>query len=487
MTAQMPSSIAPSPWLALRGPLAEQAKASASHEIEAMVSATVEGLGAVGAASRLAPRLGDDLVTIVVTLFNCAPYVDICVASLLAQSHPNLEVVLVDDGSHDATYEVALRIARQQPCVRVLRTLRNAGTYVAKNLGLTEARGRYVTFQDCDDLSHPTRLAVQLQALRADPDRAAVSCHYARIDEDTGRVLTNRGERSRPGLISLMIDWPRVRAGVGFFDSVRVNADDEFKTRIRRAFGERAIVELPDCHYYALLRQDGLTMAGHTANDIGATDLKSFLAPVRQRYTAAFQAWHRESAATALYVDFPGGPRPFPSPVSIDPFHGARFAANALLLPAAERPGLEAAMARDDGFYASFFSLVVLLTNDAGSAGQDGPRTRGLPPTRIQDARKTPDKLFKEVADLLGGGAVLLLDRVADLNRLTPDRLRRALYTLMSSRPRAALVSFNELPSLYVPLEAMDVSRSRFVDGGGDLMRAATLTALKSGGELVFQ
>jgi hypothetical protein len=484
LPSRAPALLAAAPWCALRPQLERQAAGRGAGTIEADVLATVQGLDR--ACVPAAPAGDAPLVSVIVTLYDCAPHVASCVASLKAQTHPAVEVILVDDCSHDDTCEVARTLARTYPGVVVLRTQRNAGTYVAKNLGLTMARGRYVSFQDCDDLSHPERLARQLAALRAEPARVATSCHYARIDEDSGELLLNRGERSRPGLISLMIDWPRVRDAVGFFDSVRVNADDEFKTRIRRVFGPGALAELPECHYFALLRQDGLTMTGHTANNIGSTELRLFLAPVRQRYTASFQHWHRAAAPAALAIEFPALRRPFPAPVSIDAFHGGRFAANALLVGRAQAAALALALPPLAGFVRRFFTQVVLLDEADAAEAADTPAELGGLPLQALRRQATPDKTLKELADLLGGGAVLMLDRAEDLAALGPDRLRRAMYTMMSARPRPVVVAFDDRPASYLPLEALDVAGTRFDARGPDLARAGLLAVLAAGGRLQF-
>ncbi len=479
-----PTLLAASPWRLLLPRLAEEARDHAPGSIEAELLSTVKALDRPPAAVADA---GLPLVSVVVTLFDCAPHVASCLASLKAQTYPAVEVILVDDCSRDDTWEVARALAGSFADVTVLRTQRNAGTYVAKNLGLTRVRGRYVTFQDCDDLSHPMRIAKQVAALRADPARVASSCHYARIDEDSGELLLNRAERSRAGLISLMIDWPRVRDAVGYFDCVRVNADDEFKTRIRRVFGPAALCELADCHYYALLRSDGLTMSGHTANNIGSTELRHFLAPVRQRYTESFLQWHRQAEPASLVIEFPTLRRPFPAPVSIDAFHGARFTANALMIDHTQADVL--ARRPLGGFTRRFFDQVVLFNDAAdpspGLQSTSGSSLDGIP-VHVLTRQSSTDRTLKALADILGGGAVLMLDRAEDLAGLGQDRLRRAMYTMMGERPRPVAVAFDDHAAAYLPLETLDVAGTRFDAEGDDLIRAGTLALLAAGGRLHF-
>jgi glycosyltransferase involved in cell wall biosynthesis len=102
-------------------------------------------------------------VTVVVPTFNVEAYVEDCLGSVLAQSLPEWECVVVDDGSTDGTVQRVGRIA--DPRIRVLEQA-NQGVSVARNTGLAQARGAYVLFLDGDDRLHPQalrRLAAELE------------------------------------------------------------------------------------------------------------------------------------------------------------------------------------------------------------------------------------------------------------------------------------------------------------------------------------
>jgi len=474
------------PWVHLCDRVNGLAKGKPEHSIEEALRLTLETLRA---SSKMPAMPMDDVlprVSVIVTLYNCASYVVSCVASIKAQSYRAIELILIDDCSTDSTYRTAMGMARVWPDIKVFQTHRNSGTYVAKNLGLIHASGRYITFQDCDDLSHPERIGIQLRALQSSTELIASTSQYARIDENTAEVLLNRGERARQGLISLMIDWPRVREKVGFFDSVRVNADDEYKTRIKKSFGAHSIVELPECLYYALLRQDGLTMVGHTANNIGSSDMKKFLAPVRQHYTAAFKEWHADTSKKSWVVEFPSVRRPFPAPVSIDAFFGVRFSALALLIEGRESMTLNLILERSAEIARRLITHVVIIDRrHQGELKGLPPQIAGIPLIELE-RQCTPDENMKQLADALAGGAVLLLDDPIDLENLLGDRLRKALYLMMSHRPKPVVVAFPGCAAACVPLEAIDVARVKFDGSRPDLIRSSTLTTLRVGGKLIF-
>ncbi|OFP16917.1 hypothetical protein HMPREF2976_10485 [Corynebacterium sp. HMSC077D10] len=104
------------------------------------------------------------LVSIIVPAYNVAEYIESCLNSLLAQTHEEIEVVVVDDGSTDQTAAVCAAVARRDARVRVIAQP-NAGVSASRNRGVQEARGKYVCFVDSDDAAHPDMVARLLAAL----------------------------------------------------------------------------------------------------------------------------------------------------------------------------------------------------------------------------------------------------------------------------------------------------------------------------------
>ena len=110
---------------------------------------------------------GEPLVSVVIPCFNQGHYLGEAIESVLAQTHRELELIVVDDGSADNSYEVAARY----PGVRRLRQ-RNSGVAVARNRGLAESRGAYAVFLDADDRLLPNALAVGVNELMSNPQAA---------------------------------------------------------------------------------------------------------------------------------------------------------------------------------------------------------------------------------------------------------------------------------------------------------------------------
>jgi len=114
-----------------------------------------------------------DLVSIVIPNHNLGRFVGEAIDSALDQSHPDVEVIVVDDGSAD---DSVLRI-RSLPAYRsgrfCLIEQANAGVSRARNAGAARARGSYLVFLDADDVLEPTYVARCIAALRDAPDSVA--------------------------------------------------------------------------------------------------------------------------------------------------------------------------------------------------------------------------------------------------------------------------------------------------------------------------
>ena len=119
------------------------------------------------------------LVSVVIPCFNQARFLGDAIESALAQTYTPVEIVVVDDGSTDDTAAVAARF----PGVRYVRR-ENGGLSAARNTGLRESRGAYLTFLDADDLLLPRAIEVALDRLEASPECAFVSGRFRYVDAD---------------------------------------------------------------------------------------------------------------------------------------------------------------------------------------------------------------------------------------------------------------------------------------------------------------
>lgn len=105
------------------------------------------------------------LISVVMPVLNAAPWLGEAIGSILAQTHGELELIVVDDGSEDASRDIAADFARRDPRVKTLSLARDPQSTTsgrAANAGIRLAAGSFVARMDADDIALPGRLAAQL-------------------------------------------------------------------------------------------------------------------------------------------------------------------------------------------------------------------------------------------------------------------------------------------------------------------------------------
>lgn len=134
----------------------------------------------------------EELVSVIIPACNAAAFIADTLASALAQTYRSLEVVVVDDGSTDATADVVAAVAARDSRVCLLRQ-QNRGVAAARNLGIERCRGTLIAPLDADDLWHPDKIARQVAAMdRGGPSVGMVYAWSSLIDEKN-RVVVPAG------------------------------------------------------------------------------------------------------------------------------------------------------------------------------------------------------------------------------------------------------------------------------------------------------
>lgn len=250
---------------------------------------------------------GGDLVSVILPVFNPDQSLVTSARSILAQTWRSLELLLCDDGSTSGR-AVIDEVAALDDRVRVLRSEHNAGTYSARNRGLTMARGRYLTFQDADDFSHAERIERQVAVLQ---ERGAIATLSHSVRASTRLELTALGRSAlRVNLSSLLFDGSAVLPALGGFDSVRKAADTEFVRRIEARFSPASVTVLAEPLAVVQTRPDSLSR-----NDFGMLRRS----PAREAYRVGFEGWHAQiaSGAASARLERPArAPFPAPAPIS---------------------------------------------------------------------------------------------------------------------------------------------------------------------------
>lgn len=131
-------------------------------------------------------KLKTGRVTVLMAAYNRADFLERSVTSCLGQQYPDVEVVVLDDGSQDRTAEILRNMQKRsgEERLRVIRSERNHGTCQTLNRGLQEIRGEFFQFLDSDDFLHPEKIKNQIAALRQSGAEAAV-CGFRYVDGKT--------------------------------------------------------------------------------------------------------------------------------------------------------------------------------------------------------------------------------------------------------------------------------------------------------------
>ncbi len=107
----------------------------------------------------------DILISVIVPVYKAEEKLDRCVESIVGQTHRNLEIILVDDGSPDSSPEICDKWALRDSRIKVIHK-KNAGASSARNAGLSVATGEYVAFVDSDDWIKPDMYSSLLEDVR---------------------------------------------------------------------------------------------------------------------------------------------------------------------------------------------------------------------------------------------------------------------------------------------------------------------------------
>lgn len=130
-------------------------------------------------------------VSVIIPACNCGPYIDDCLQSVVSQSgNFRLEIVLVDDGSTDATPAIIAEYKGAYPGIIKVISQQNSGQSVARNHGIDTATGDYLLFVDADDMLMPGAIDTLLNGICSTGTTIACSCHVRRYPENNRHRAT---------------------------------------------------------------------------------------------------------------------------------------------------------------------------------------------------------------------------------------------------------------------------------------------------------
>ncbi len=122
------------------------------------------------------------LVSVIMPAHNAELFLADAIDSILAQTYPNYELIIINDGSTDKTGQISQKYSQKSDKIELINLEKNQGESAAANLGFNQSQGKYIARMDADDISHPERLAKQVQFLENHPDHILVGSQAYIID-----------------------------------------------------------------------------------------------------------------------------------------------------------------------------------------------------------------------------------------------------------------------------------------------------------------
>lgn len=123
--------------------------------------------------------MNSPLVSVFIPVYNCQDYIKDSLESIINQTYHNLEIILVDDGSTDDSVKIIQSISDER--IRLIQNNENMGIPYTRNVGIKEAKGKYLVIMDSDDISSLDRVEKQVDFLESNPDIDAVGSYYIKF------------------------------------------------------------------------------------------------------------------------------------------------------------------------------------------------------------------------------------------------------------------------------------------------------------------
>ncbi len=190
-------------------------------------------------------------ISIIMPAYNAQKTLSASIESVLSQTYPYYELIIIDDASKDDTVSIAEAYASTDARVRVLKNAENSGVAVSRNRGIEEARYPWIALLDSDDLWYPEKLEKQMALAQAE-GADILYCSYAMIDETGASAYSDFVVTPRTDLKQMLVkNW------IGC-STVLIRKESLGELRFTKDFYHE------DYALWLQLLQKGLTAAGNT-------------------------------------------------------------------------------------------------------------------------------------------------------------------------------------------------------------------------------
>ena len=255
--------------------------------------------------------MNDPLVSIIIPLYNTEKYIEKAINSVINQTYKNWQLIVIDDCSTDDSLNIVLKIRKQNNFSNekmvIKRMKKNMGTYVALNIGLKLAKGKFFGVLGSDDIYLPEKLHIQIEEFKKNTELVCVMGKFKRVDLE-GNITADLDvtkDSMKNGIFGecTALYSMSLLDKIGYYDCVRYGADTNFFLRIYKYCGNNNnFKRIKKLLYVAVKRPDRLTLDSTRNN--------------RLIYVRNFKEWLNQGN---YYIGFPLALRPFNVPEDMLP------------------------------------------------------------------------------------------------------------------------------------------------------------------------
>lgn len=222
-------------------------------------------------------------ITVIVPVYKVEPYLETCVNSILAQTFTDYEILLIDDGSPDSCGEICDAFEKRYPFIKAVHC-ENGGLSAARNVGITQAKGRYLSFIDSDDFIAPDMLETFYRLItdnQADISACGImDCFGERktLRCPAGQTIICNAEKGIRIILAgekLSVNAVNKLYKKSLFDNIRfpVGKTSEDAFVMIKLFGLAATVAITtDPKYFYIHREDSITTKDYRPSDLAVIE-----------------------------------------------------------------------------------------------------------------------------------------------------------------------------------------------------------------------
>jgi len=213
----------------------------------------------------------DDLISIVIPLFNYEKYISDCLRSCIEQTYRNIEIIVIDDNSTDNSVKIVEEMIKKDNRIILLKLSKNRGYSVAKNEGIVKSKGKYIVHLDADDMLIKNSIEIRLNEFKKNKEIKFVhgrsyefkgSKSYDWCLKNINKLKINRKTTIHAQGVMLMRD---LYEKYGLYDEkLRSKSDKEMWVRLRDLVGIHTyLIDIPVAFY----RKHNDSMISHRERD----------------------------------------------------------------------------------------------------------------------------------------------------------------------------------------------------------------------------